>query len=113
MMAIMYGGCIIEFGSTKCFCQSPSPLYKFLLSSIPKIGDKTEKNRSQEPVSLTNPPPGCSFAQDALEVKCVPIPDLNCLILILNSTMLHVGYTGNPFFYRLIYSYILDRLKEK
>ncbi len=63
MMAIMYGGCIIEFGSTKSVFANPlHPYTKFLLSSIPKIGDKTEKKSIPgNPVSLTNPPPGCRF----------------------------------------------------
>ncbi|QPM69025.1 ABC transporter ATP-binding protein [Atribacter laminatus] len=63
MMAIMYGGCIIEFGSTESVFANPlHPYTKFLLSSIPKIGDKTEKKSIPgNPVSLINPPPGCRF----------------------------------------------------
>lgn len=63
MMAIMYGGCIVEFGPTESVFQEPlHPYTKFLLSAIPMIGDKTEKKSIPgNPVSLTNPPPGCRF----------------------------------------------------
>ncbi|NLJ50315.1 MAG: ABC transporter ATP-binding protein [Candidatus Atribacteria bacterium] len=64
MMAIMYGGCIVEFGSTESIFVNPlHPYTKFLLSSIPKIGDKTEKKPIPgNPVNLINPPVGCRFS---------------------------------------------------
>ena len=63
MMAIMYGGCIVECGPIEAVFSKPlHPYTKFLLSSIPKIGDKTEKKSIPgNPVSLINPPPGCRF----------------------------------------------------
>ena len=63
IMAIMYGGCIVEFGPTESVFKEPlHPYTKFLLSTIPTIGDKTEKESIPgNPVSLTNPPPGCRF----------------------------------------------------
>jgi len=62
-MAIMYGGCIVEYGPTKeVFSQPLHPYTKFLLSTIPTIGDKTEKQPIPgSPISLIDPPPGCRF----------------------------------------------------
>jgi len=63
IMAIMYGGCIVEFGPTETVFKEPlHPYTKFLLSVIPTIGDKAEKKSIPgNPVNLTNPPPGCRF----------------------------------------------------
>lgn len=62
-MAIMYGGCIVEYGPTKeVFSQPLHPYTRFLLSTVPTIGDKTEKQPIPgSPISLIDPPPGCSF----------------------------------------------------
>ncbi len=62
-MAIMYGGCIVEYGPTEAIFSRPlHPYTKFLLSTVPTIGDKTEKQPIPgSPVNLIDPPPGCRF----------------------------------------------------
>jgi len=62
-MAIMYGGCLMEYGPTSDIFSKPlHPYTKFLLSTIPTIGDKTEKQPIPgSPISLIDPPPGCRF----------------------------------------------------
>lgn len=64
MMAVMYGGCIVECGYTESVFFNPlHPYTRFLLSSIPTIGDKTEKKSIPgNPVSLVDPPQGCRFS---------------------------------------------------
>ncbi len=63
VMAIMYGGCVVEYGPTEAIFSHPChPYTKFLLSTIPTIGDKAEKQPIPgNPVSLIDPPPGCLF----------------------------------------------------
>jgi peptide/nickel transport system ATP-binding protein len=63
MMAVMYGGCIVEYGLTESVFTSPlHPYTRFLLSSMPVIGDKTERKPIPgSPVSLIDPPEGCRF----------------------------------------------------
>lgn len=62
--AIMYGGCIVEFGPTEEVFSNPvHPYTRFLLSATPAIGDKTEKQAIPgSPVSLIDPPQGCRFS---------------------------------------------------
>ncbi|MGQ9747338.1 MAG: ABC transporter ATP-binding protein [Candidatus Caldatribacteriaceae bacterium] len=62
-MAIMYGGCILEWGPTKTIFSNPlHPYTKFLLSTTPTIGDKAEKQPIPgNPINLIDPPPGCRF----------------------------------------------------
>lgn len=64
VMAIMYGGCIVEYGPTEDVFANPlHPYTKFLLSATPTIGDKTEKQAIPgNPVSLIDPPQGCRFS---------------------------------------------------
>ncbi|MGQ9622058.1 MAG: ABC transporter ATP-binding protein [Candidatus Caldatribacteriaceae bacterium] len=63
VMAIMYGGCIVECGPADAVFSKPlHPYTRFLLSAMPTIGDKTEKRSIPgNPVSLIDPPPGCRF----------------------------------------------------
>ncbi|HOJ87591.1 MAG TPA: ABC transporter ATP-binding protein [Pseudothermotoga sp.] len=62
-VAVMYCGCIVEYGPVdEVFSKPLHPYTKFLLSSIPRIGDKTEKKPIPGAVvSLINPPSGCRF----------------------------------------------------
>lgn len=64
-VAIMYAGKIFEIGETSVLFEQPlHPYTKFLIDSIPQIGDKSE--RSGIPGSapdLVTPPPGCRFYQ--------------------------------------------------
>ena len=66
-IAIMYGGLIMECGTTDEIFYSPKhPYTKALLRSIPRL-DLEEGERLQSipglPPSLVNPPAGCPFAQ--------------------------------------------------
>ncbi|MCS7242968.1 ABC transporter ATP-binding protein [Candidatus Caldatribacterium sp.] len=63
VVAIMYGGRIVEYGPVETVFSSPlHPYTRFLLSATPTIGDKTEKRAIPgTPVSLIDPPPGCRF----------------------------------------------------
>lgn len=60
---IMYAGKIIEIAPTEEIFKSPlHPYTRYLILSLPKIGDKTRKLYiSGSPPSLLNPPPGCRF----------------------------------------------------
>lgn len=63
VVAVMYCGCIVEYGPVdEVFSNPLHPYTKFLLSSIPTIGDKSEKKPIPGAiVSLANPPSGCRF----------------------------------------------------
>ncbi|HEY8543257.1 MAG TPA: ABC transporter ATP-binding protein [Pseudothermotoga sp.] len=63
VVAVMYCGCIVEYGLVdEVFSNPLHPYTKFLLSSIPRIGDKSEKKPIPGTVvSLVNPPSGCRF----------------------------------------------------
>ncbi|NSW76379.1 MAG: ABC transporter ATP-binding protein [Candidatus Atribacteria bacterium] len=63
VMAIMYGGCIVEYGPTEVIFSHPRhPYTQFLLSTVPTIGDRAEKRPIPgNPVSLIDPPQGCRF----------------------------------------------------
>jgi len=63
MVAVMYCGDIVEYGSVdEVFSNPLHPYTKFLLSSIPRIGDKSEKRPIPGAVaSPINPPHGCKF----------------------------------------------------
>lgn len=62
-LMIMYGGTLVEIGETKTILSTPShPYTRYLISSIPRIGDKTTKQSIPGyPPDLSNPPPGCRF----------------------------------------------------
>ncbi|KAF2959459.1 ABC transporter ATP-binding protein [Thermotoga sp. 38H-to] len=62
-LMIMYGGTLVEIGETDTVFASPRhPYTKFLISSIPRIGDDTEKQSIPGyPPDLSNPPSGCRF----------------------------------------------------
>lgn len=62
-LMIMYGGHLVEYGRCKEVLSNPQhPYTRFLISSIPRIGDKREKaSIPGYPPDLTNPPPGCRF----------------------------------------------------
>ncbi len=62
-IAIMYAGQIVEEGPiNEVFGRPVHPYTRFLLSSLPSIGDKTDrKSAPGSPPSLTEPPPGCRF----------------------------------------------------
>jgi len=62
-MAIMYAGKIVELATTEEIFENPlHPYTRYLISSLPKIGDKSKKiGISGRPPSLLNPPSGCRF----------------------------------------------------
>jgi len=62
-VAVMYCGNIVEYGSVdELFSDPLHPYTRFLLSSVPRIGDKTEKRPIPgATVSLISPPTGCKF----------------------------------------------------
>lgn len=62
-IAIMYAGKIVEVGKTEDIFKSPKhPYTKYLIESLPKIGDKSPRGSAPgSPPSLLNPPPGCRF----------------------------------------------------
>lgn len=62
-IVIMYAGKILEVGSAKDIFKNPlHPYTKYLIESLPKVGDKTfKKSVPGAPPSLLNPPPGCRF----------------------------------------------------
>ncbi|ACI19986.1 ABC transporter ATP-binding protein [Dictyoglomus thermophilum] len=62
-IVIMYAGKILEVGSAKDIFKNPlHPYTKYLIDSLPKIGDKTfKKSVPGAPPSLLNPPTGCRF----------------------------------------------------
>ena len=65
-IAVMYGGKIVEYGTTDDIFYEPKHEYtKGLLKSIPKI-DSSEHERlvpiEGTPIDLLNPPQGCPFA---------------------------------------------------
>ncbi|HPU43950.1 MAG TPA: ABC transporter ATP-binding protein [Dictyoglomaceae bacterium] len=62
-VAIMYAGKIIEIGPKKEIFTNPlHPYTKYLISSLPKLGDKSFKSSIPgSPPPLSNPPKGCRF----------------------------------------------------
>lgn len=62
-MAIMYAGKIVEEGKTEDIFSSPlHPYTRYLIRSLPRIGDKsTRESVPGAPPSLVQLPPGCTF----------------------------------------------------
>lgn len=62
-IAMMYAGKIIEEARTEEIFENPlHPYTKYLISSLPRIGDKSYKvSVPGSPPSLINPPTGCKF----------------------------------------------------
>jgi peptide/nickel transport system ATP-binding protein len=62
-IAMMYAGKIIEEAKTEEIFENPlHPYTKYLIGSLPKIGDKSYKvSAPGSPPSLINPPTGCKF----------------------------------------------------
>lgn len=62
-IAIMYAGKIIEIGDTRDIYNNPlHPYTRYLIGSLPRIGDKSYKTSIPgTPPSLANPPTGCRF----------------------------------------------------
>lgn len=64
-VAVMYAGRIVETGDVRQIFNHPQhPYTQALISSVPKLEEKTERLYSIEgqPPALYNLPPGCSFA---------------------------------------------------
>ncbi len=63
-LAIMYAGKIVELGPTDAiFEHALHPYPEMLIRSLPRIGDREEREGiNGAPPSLTNPPQGCRFA---------------------------------------------------
>jgi peptide/nickel transport system ATP-binding protein len=77
-IGIMYGGKMIEFGSSEEIFQNPKhPYTQALIQSIPKLkGDKKPKFITGNPPTLINPKPQCRFIDrcpEAME-KCKKEP---------------------------------------
>jgi peptide/nickel transport system ATP-binding protein len=62
-VAIMYAGNLVEDGPTETIFKGPlHPYTKYLIGSLPKVGDKGYKQSVPgAPPPLSNPPPGCRF----------------------------------------------------
>ena len=62
-IAIMYAGRIVEIASTRDIFKDPQhPYTKFLIDSLPEIGDHSRRTGAPgAPPSLANPPQGCRF----------------------------------------------------
>jgi len=62
-VAIMYAGRIVEEAPTETIFRRPQhPYTQHLISSLPVIGDKTDKSALEgAPPNLANPPEGCRF----------------------------------------------------
>jgi len=62
-IAIMYAGKIVELAPTEVLFENPYHTYtRYLINSLPKIGDKSRKTSiGGRPPSLSNPPEGCRF----------------------------------------------------
>ncbi len=65
-IAVMYGGKVVEIGTTDEIFYNPSHEYtKGLLKSIPKLNEREHKPLvpiEGQPVDMLNPPAGCPFA---------------------------------------------------
>ena len=63
-LAVMYAGKIVEVGDVDAIYRSPlHPYTQYLLSSLPKVGDKSIRpSIPGPPPDLSNPPPGCRFS---------------------------------------------------
>ncbi len=72
-VAIMYAGEIVEEAPVaELFKSAYHPYTKFLLKSLPSIGDKAARvSAPGAPPSLTDPPPGCRFHPRCPEAKDV------------------------------------------
>ncbi|RLG80233.1 MAG: ABC transporter ATP-binding protein [Thermoprotei archaeon] len=85
-MVIMYAGKIVEVASTEDIFEEPlHPYTKFLIHSLPRIGDKSRKlGLCGRPPSLINPPPGCRFhprcplAEEVCKEKEPPLVEIEC-----------------------------------
>jgi peptide/nickel transport system ATP-binding protein len=70
-VAIMYAGKIVELGNTRDIFANPLHCYtKYLIGSLPKIGDKAYRESVPgNPPLLIEPPNGCWFAERCPEVQ--------------------------------------------
>lgn len=70
-IAIMYAGKIVEEAKTRDIFKNPlHPYTKYLIGSLPDIGDKSYKiSAPGAPPSLVNPPEGCRFHQRCSSAK--------------------------------------------
>lgn len=80
-IVIMYAGKILEIGSARDIFKNPlHPYTKYLIESLPKIGDKSlRKSVPGAPPSLLNPPTGCRFhprCNMAMEICKKEVPAL-------------------------------------
>jgi len=83
-VAIMYAGQIVEEAKTKDIFRNPfHPYTKYLIGSLPKIGDRSYKiSAPGGPPSLVSPPngcrfhPRCSYVMDICKKKSPPLIDV-------------------------------------
>ena len=64
-MGIMYSGSFVEMGDTEKIFKAPiHPYTQMLVGALPRVGDKSAREGIPgRPPPLTNPPPGCRFAE--------------------------------------------------
>ena len=79
-VAIMYAGKIVEEATTKTIFEEPfHPYTQYLISSLPRFGDKsTRESVPGSPPSLLNPPSGCLFhprCPHAMDLCAEQMPD--------------------------------------
>jgi peptide/nickel transport system ATP-binding protein len=62
-VAVLYAGKLVEEGVTKTIFKNPRhPYTKFLISSLPRLDDKSQREGIPgRPPALDNPPNGCRF----------------------------------------------------
>ena len=80
-IGIMYAGKIVEEASKEDIFENPRhPYTKYLIESLPKIGDKSyKKSAPGSPPSLVNPPKGCRFhprCEKAMRICKEKVPKL-------------------------------------
>jgi len=83
-IAILYAGKLVEIGNAKFVFKNPQhPYTQYLIESLPRLGDKSERiSIPGRPPTLDQPPDGCRFhprcphVQDRCKQKSPPLIDL-------------------------------------
>ena len=80
-IAILYAGKLVEEAETQRIFKTPQhPYTQYLIESLPRLGDKTERSSIPgRPPALDNPPEGCRFhprCPHAMDVCTKEVPPL-------------------------------------